>query len=870
MESVLSADTEELSSSPLSLSRMNSTAALPTRMEQAEVLDWFEKCYDFIENVRLFPDRAREGDPAPHDWTGPVDRYGRPIRTKEEIAIATATRKLLDESEGRDKKVLLWSRLGFDRPCVLAAAYLVRRWGLTAESAVDFVRKGRKGLKISEYYLAALRDYAALHAFGELLCADCLCHHTVPLATVTVTVPVPGTGNQSSAEGETGMETVVRTVAHRLALPKNSVEEAIAQRFQERISASLSAIGSGSAVDSLRIKLGSHPLTHLSCHRSFPPSHALTAAAGAEFSSLLDLRLRGQQLSDEEATALVHLLSEAQLLRQLHLIDLSDNSVSCGAVSALCQAMDQLQGLPELSVLLLRNNKIGPHGAKSITRLLEPRYSLHTLSLANNLIGDTGGLSLVSALIFPEKDLFDSEEYKADPDAAANASLYGKSAVSAVSAVSAQGTAQGQSKGQGQGQGYEEDPLIKNATVTSLDLSNNSLGKETLEALAIVMKSNLTLRILQLDCCGLSSVRGAATLLNRLFDECRASNRALCCLSLSDTPLSVASCGHLLRIFDSNSSSSSGAGSPLQELDLSRCGLTALHLRKSLGQSRVNLSSSRHLSRLVLSGNKLTDQGITALLSALQLPAQHQRGGGGGGPTLRSLDVSCCELTIASAIPLLQTVCGMESMRSLDLSDNDLHGTIAQMKTLFAPLALSSPSGSGPSCGSSLQSLNLCRCALGVHGSCSLFSALSSPSSCSLRVLLLAENEVKDSVDGPLSEFLHHNCSLEFLDLGYNCLTSGALRLSQAALAVQSSSSLERKLTELHINLIGNPCGPYELELPGMARSKTLLRFGQEQLDGEEFRSHISGAGAAEDYWQRRKLLGQLRPEPWTTINLIS
>jgi hypothetical protein len=343
MESIQSEDTDDQPP----LSRMNS-AALPTRLEQPEVLEWFEKCYDHIENVRLFPDRAREGDPAPHDWTGPVDRYGRPIRSKEEIAIATATRKLIDESEGRDKKVLLWSRLGFDRPCVLAAAYLVRRWGLSAESAVDFVKKGRKGTKISEHYLAALRAYSELHAIGELLCADCLCHQTVPLATVKTisALPANGEGNQV-VEGET----LIRTEARRLPLPKNSVEEAISHRLQEMVV---------SASDSLRSKLGTHPLAHFYCHRSFPPSHSLTAAAGAEFSSLVDVKIRGQLLSDEEAVALVRVLKEAQLLRQLHLIDLSENSISCGGISALCEALDQEEAPPELSLLLLRNNRYPP------------------------------------------------------------------------------------------------------------------------------------------------------------------------------------------------------------------------------------------------------------------------------------------------------------------------------------------------------------------------------------------------------------------------------------------------------------------------------------------------------------------------------
>lgn len=449
-----------------------------------------------------------------------------------------------------------------------------------------------------------------------------------------------------------------------------------------------------------------------------------------------------------------------------------------------------------------------------ITRLLESRYSLHTLSLANNQIGDMGGASLVGALVLPEKDLFDSEEYK-DPDGSVNATLYGSNQ---------QARATGESDN-------DDEYLIKNSTLTCLDLSNNSLGKETLEALAAVMKSNIALHTLQLDCCSLS--RGG-NYLNHIFDECRAFNKSLRCLSLTDSTLSVASFDHLMRIFD--------GPSPLEQVDLSRCGLTALHLRKSLEK----ITYSRHLSRLVFSGNKLMDQGVEFLTNVLS----NQR------PPLSALDLSTCGVTISSAIPFITAVASRETMRSLDLSDNNLHGTVAQMKALCSTL----PSAS-------LRSLNLSRCALGVHGSCSLFSALLGNSS--LRILLLAENEIKDSVDGPLAEFLEANCSLEVLDLGYNCLTTGALRRSQKALRVESTSSLERKLTELHINLVGNPCGPYELEFPGMARSKNLLRYGHERLDGDEFRVHISGS-ACDDYWQRKKLLGEIRPERWSEINFIS
>jgi Ran GTPase-activating protein (RanGAP) involved in mRNA processing and transport len=780
------------------LSRMNSLD-LPSRMELAEVLEWFEKCFDHIENVRLFPDRAREADPAPHDWTGPIDRYGRPIRTKEEIAIATATRKLIDESEGRDKRVLLWSRLGFDRPCVLAAAYLVRRWGLSAESAVEYVKKGRKGTKISDYYMSALTAYSELHSIGELLCQDCLCFQTVPL----VTVVTPGETETAEKKNE----------GYRLVLPTNAAQETISLRIQGAVA---------SAPETLRCKLGIQPFNHFYCHRPYPAQALAVPSLSTDFTVLIDVKISGKLLCDEETKAMVGIFKAAGILRQLHLIDLSDNLISCDGVVALCEALDEEQS-PELAILLLRNNRVGPRGAVGLTRLLEPKFSLHTLSLANNQIGDAGGFAIAHALILPEKDLFADEEYK-DPDAATNASLYSRPNSDHNKAQSHRSK-----------KAEDEEYLIKNATLTSLDLSNNALGKETLEALAAMIKSNLTLHTLHLDCLDTASRGG--TYLNHIFDECRAFNKTLRRLSLTDSTLTVNTFDHLMRVFDGSS--------PLQRVNLSRCNITALHLRKSV----IKATLSNHLTHIILSGNKLSDQGI-GFITDLFLPTAR------GGPPLRSLDISTCDMTIASAIPLLRAISSKDTMASVDISDNNLHGTIAQMKELSSALAASS-----------LQHLNLSRCRLGVNGSCSLFSSLLV--NASLKVLILAENEIKDSVDEPLSEYLRANTSLEVLDLGYNCLTSGGVRKSRGALAVQSNSSLERKVTELHINLIGNPCGPYELEYPGMARSKTLLRYGQERLDGEEFLFHISGS-SSEDYWQRRKRMGEISTDTWSNINFIS
>jgi hypothetical protein len=45
-------------------------------------------------------------------------------------------------------------------------------------------------------------------------------------------------------------------------------------------------------------------------------------------------------------------------------------------------------------------------------------------------------------------------------------------------------------------------------------------------------------------------------------------------------------------------------------------------------------------------------------------------------------------------------------------------------------------------------------------------------------------------------------------------------------LCFNSATSSERKVNELHVNLMGNACDLYLLETPGIARSKINFRFG--------------------------------------------
>jgi hypothetical protein len=95
-----------------------------------------------------------------------------------------------------------------------------------------------------------------------------------------------------------------------------------------------------------------------------------------------------------------------------------------------------------------------------------------------------------------------------------------------------------------------------------------------------------------------------------------------------------------------------------------------------------------------------------------------------------------------------------------------------------------------------------------------------------LRVLHLADNDLHDSAAEAVNRLLNANMRLEVLDLGFNKFTPECADVMQSAKGVDSSTRKEKKLLSLHVNMMGNTCDPFMLDMPGMARSKSGFRFG--------------------------------------------
>jgi Ran GTPase-activating protein (RanGAP) involved in mRNA processing and transport len=461
-------------------------------------------------------------------------------------------------------------------------------------------------------------------------------------------------------------------------------------------------------------------------------------------------------------------------------------------------------------------NRIGERGAEAVAQLCIPKFSIHTLSIAHNQLGDKGANFIVGALIIAEKDLFSSEEYK-DPDAAVNSGLYSRASSTAVQMTPSNNAP-------------PDENLIQNSTITDLDISHNNIGPDTLESISVALKSSVTLLHLRTDC----MFNRRSNDFNHIFNQCRIFNKTLQTMSLSDTRLSISAFEHAMLMFDGIS--------VLSRLNMARCEITATHLRKGF----ISISLSKHLSHLDLSGNSLGDQGIGFLCSGLTGRSDSTQ------PPVRHLDLSGCGFTIAGALKVLDTISLHPIMRYLDISDNNLSGGDRQR---FAQSVGSS----------TLEHINLSRCQLGSTSSHEILQALRM--STTMKVLIIAENDIQDSIDQSLSELLTDNYTLRVLDLGFNRISDRGVIASKKSLHVTSKARLERKLNELHINLVGNKCDPYSLELPNMARSKNTLRYGAELLTDQ---SHHISDYSINDYWSRKKLHGQLLPSGHATINFIS
>ena len=355
--------------------------------------------------------------------------------------------------------------------------------------------------------------------------------------------------------------------------------------------------------------------------------------------------------------------------------------------------------------------------------------------------------------------------------------------------------------------------LALNTTLTTLTLSQNSIGTEGATSLSQALAVNTSLTTLHLSWNSIGAV-GA-----NLLSQSLAVNTSLTTLTLSH-----------------NSIGAEGATSFSQALAVNTS-LTTLHLcRNSIGDECATslsqaLKVNTSLTTLKLSHNSIGAEGATSLSQALAvntslttLHLSYNSIGAEGATSLSqalavntsltTLHLSWNSIGAEGATSLSQPLAKNTSLTTLKFAHNSIgaEGATSLSQALAVNISITTLKLSWNSIGgegaasfsqalavnTSLTTLHLCRNSIGDKGATSLSQALEVNTS--LTTLKLSHNSIGDEGATSLSQALAVNTSLTTLHLSWNSIgAEGATSLSQA-LAVNTS------LTTLYLsrNSIGD------------------------------------------------------------------
>ncbi len=304
------------------LKEMTMSSLSPT--ETDELLALFGRVFDWLELERLYPEHGARSDLPPKEYRGPTDKYG--LSTKKEKPF----RKLQGDEKAFPSRVLLWSRLGTDRPCAVGVSYLVRRYGISVHRAVEIILRSRPSCSISECFLSALHQWAAKYVMGVMLCVDC------QIQGLDVDGSALEMAERAIADGFNIDGMVVTSEGVRTptmaSLSRVQDADAFAQLMKTHFPLLVKSpeearlLGDASQyVDRIRIGF---------CHSS-------------AWSGLQDLDLGGRTLNDLTLAILVQLLAGNCLIRSLRVLNLRNNLVAHLTVKALLIAYFPVVDLEE-------------------------------------------------------------------------------------------------------------------------------------------------------------------------------------------------------------------------------------------------------------------------------------------------------------------------------------------------------------------------------------------------------------------------------------------------------------------------------------------------------------------------------------------
>ena len=724
--------------------------------------------YDWIEQERISADRAKQGDLPEPEYSGPSDDMGRPVDEFGRLLVAKPMRK---KKKGQKNeilpRVLIWSKTGTDRGFFIAAAYMVKLYGMTFDRVAKLLQSTRPGCKMSAYYEEALLEWEKDHTLGEMLCIDCVTladsklksDQLEDLSLIGVKI------DDETIEGKSVDIDKAKSDAY------NTFSESIKTLFKSD-GLLLSDIMMDTSMYLHKIFEGNTNVNQSDYERLMGNALKLKP----KWSSLLDLNLNGQRLGDKRTQLLLRELRRLELVKNLRIIELKNNDLHCETMTTLIEVLTQLKPavanthesnfldpiVEDLMKLDVSDNSIKMAGARQIANFLKVNKTLTCLNVSCNPIGDIGGASIFVALTRSFPDFED----------------YGEMDTNLSKMDSLDFT-----------QPYNE-------SLTELHLVSCGLGHEAAEALTEMLRANDLLQILQIDANFDFSTKDFKHFTNSL----RIGNTVVEKFSVADIPLTVKSASYIIKCLEVSSL-------PLKHLNMSRCEMTSLHV------SPFSKTISKHLMSLDVSGNMFGETGAEWLAIAIIGKSDHN---GHTIPPLKKIDVSGCGLDNAGSFKIISAIASRPSISFLDISNNNI-GT--DIELILDKLKVCQ-----------LIELYLNNCKLQSKGATSLFKMLKNISTGSLgsclRVLTLANNDIHDPCAQSIHEFLKENFIISMLDLGFNKFTNHSKSIFDKTIDITSESSPEFKLYDLSINLVGNTCDNNLLEYSSFGRSKATWRYG--------------------------------------------
>lgn len=256
-----------------------------TDREADEIIGQLEKCYDWVELERTVPEIVAKSDLKPKPFRGPTDQLGQPIKGAADKA---AFRHKLDEGDKTPpSRVLIWSKLGTDRSGFVAAAFLIKNYGISIDKAVTIIKANRPETTISSPYMKVLEKWEQKYIMGLLLCQDCAEEKTRRLAEEQVSAA------EENKEPDLYDQCTNLLQKHLPKLIGNHTDISRLGNPKEYI-----------------VKIGQNMFTN------------------SPWSGLLDLELSDRRLTDRNLAFLFQLLTGCEVMSQLRIINLRNNCFS--------------------------------------------------------------------------------------------------------------------------------------------------------------------------------------------------------------------------------------------------------------------------------------------------------------------------------------------------------------------------------------------------------------------------------------------------------------------------------------------------------------------------------------------------------------